>query len=190
MSRTLTTALGDALKAGTVHPIILVKIETKGPPVLVWTGRGDITFNGEVFKGIGYFGGISPIEESSDLTAFGIEFSLSGIPSNLVSLALEDIEHNRDWTIWLGAIDIDSGELIADPYELDSGLTDVPSIHDTSATSTIKLTGEKKLITLNTSRERRYTSEDQKIDFPNDKGFDFVPGLQNKSVVWGKDSPL
>ena len=31
-----------------------------------------------------------------------------------------------------------------------------------------------------------YTLEDQKIDFPNDIGFEFIPDLQDKEITWGK----
>ena len=30
------------------------------------------------------------------------------------------------------------------------------------------------------------TLEDQKIDFANDVGFEFIPDLQDKEITWGK----
>ena len=48
------------------------------------------------------------------------------------------------------------------------------------------MTAESKLIDLERSRARRYTSEDQKIDYPDDKGLDFIADLQDKAVVWGR----
>jgi len=41
------------------------------------------------------------------------------------------------------------------------------------------------LIDLERARVRRYTPEDQKINFPNDKGLDFVSDLTDKVVQWG-----
>ena len=38
---------------------------------------------------------------------------------------------------------------------------------------------------LKRSRERRYTHDDQQIDFPGDLGFEFVPKLQELNLVWG-----
>ena len=35
-------------------------------------------------------------------------------------------------------------------------------------------------------RERRYTPEDQKLDYPLDEGFSSVASLQDKQVAWGK----
>ena len=38
-------------------------------------------------------------------------------------------------------------------------------------------------------RERRYTSEDQKLDHPDDRGFEYVPALQDMPIFWGRLSP-
>jgi len=33
---------------------------------------------------------------------------------------------------------------------------------------------------------RRYTDEDQKIEHPTDKGFEFVAAIQDLELVWGR----
>lgn len=186
MARDLTTALGNALLADRVQPIILVKINTSGGDVRVWSGIGDITYSSETYTGVGNFGGISEVEENTDLGAAGISFSLSGIPSEMVAIALDQIQSNRPATVWLGALDLSTGALIADPYQLFSGFTDVPSIDEGPENSIISLTAENKLIDLDRARTRRYTSEDQQIDDPTDLGFDFVPSLQDAQITWGR----
>jgi len=67
-----------------------------------------------------------------------------------------------------------------------SGRMDTMSIKDSGDTANISLTAESRLIDLERSRERRYTSEDQKIDYPNDKGLEFIADLQNQEIVWGR----
>ena len=62
---------------------------------------------------------------------------------------------------------------------------DVMSIQESGEQATINITGESRLIDLEIARERRYTSEDQKIDFPDDKGLEFVADLQDKQIIWG-----
>jgi len=59
------------------------------------------------------------------------------------------------------------------------------NIQESGNVANVNITGESRLIDLEIARERRYTSEDQKIDFPDDKGFEFVADLQNKEIVWG-----
>lgn len=186
MARDITTALGDALQAERVQPIILAKINTAGGDFLAWSGIGDITFNSEVYTGIGTLGGISEVEENTDIGAAGITFTLSGIPSDMLAIVLSDVQQNRPATVWLGALDLSTSALIADPYQLFSGFTDVPSIDEGAETSSIALTAENKLIDLERARTRRYTTEDQQIDDATDLGFDFVPSLQDSQVVWGR----
>ena len=186
MSRSLTAGMQSALSADNVAPILLAKINTTGGDVRVWTGIGDLTFDSEVYVGIGTFGNITEIIEDADLGASGLTLSLSGIPSDMVSIAFSQIQHNRPATIWFGALDTTTGALIADPYQMFSGFTDVPVIEDNAITSVLKLTVENRMIDLNRPRTRRYTPEDQKIDFSDDEGFAFVAALQDKSIDWGK----
>ena len=63
------------------------------------------------------------------------------------------------------------------------------NIQDNGETSVISVDAESKLIDLQRPRERRYTSEDQKIDYPNDKGLDAVTWIQNQKIKWGSGSP-
>ena len=42
------------------------------------------------------------------------------------------------------------------------------------------------LIDLNRSRVRRYTNEDQQIDYPTDVGFEYVQSLQDFEIKWGR----
>ncbi len=86
MARNLHSDLNTAIQQDEVHPILLVKINTSGGDVRVWTGIGDLTFNAEVYTGTGNFLGITPVQEKTDLSALGVGFSLTGVPSDLISL--------------------------------------------------------------------------------------------------------
>lgn len=186
MSRDLTAAMQSAVQADVVRPILIVKIATAGGDVRVWSGYGDLTFNGEIYQGTGTLGGVSNIQESADLQANGITFSLSGVPSDLISTALGQMRQGMNAQMWFGALDVSTGQLIADPYELFTGFTDVPSIDEGAETATISITVENRLIDLERPRTRRYTKEDQNLDYPGDLGFDFVPSLQDKEIIWGR----
>lgn len=186
MSRDLTAAMQSAVQSDTVRPILLVKIATAGGDVRAWSGYGDLTFNGEVYQGTGTLGGVSNIQESADLQANGVTFSLSGVPSEMISLALGQMRQGMNAQIWVGALDLATGQIIADPDNPFTGFTDVPSITEGAETATISITAENRLIDLERPRTRRYTKEDQKLDYPGDLGFDFVPSLQDKELIWGR----
>ena len=50
---------------------------------------------------------------------------------------------------------------------------------------TVTLSIENKLVDLEVSKTRRYTSEYAKQRDPNDTAFDFINDLQNRQLSWG-----
>ena len=54
-----------------------------------------------------------------------------------------------------------------------------------SALSRVSVTAESLLADWDRPRVRRYNAEDQRLYYPNDKGFEFVPSLVEKQIVWG-----
>lgn len=185
MSRDMTSAMSDVMEADVVRPIIFIKAEFDSGDVLMWSGLGDLDWAGETWLGGGSLLGVEAIEESAEVKATGTRVSLSGIPSELLSIALQEDYSGRPLSIWFGATD-ESGNIIADPVLLFKGRMDVMSIQEGSEFSKIDVTVESRLIEFERARERRYTSEDQKIDYPNDKGLEFVSSIQDKQIVWGR----
>jgi hypothetical protein len=189
MSRDLTNDFSNASVANTVAPVMLMKAEFDSGDVLAWTGYGTIVYDGDSYLGVGDFGGVDKVDESADLRANGAVLTLSGIPSSLLATALGEEYQGRPITLFLGLLDLTSGALIADPYAILSGRMDVMSIQEASDTATISLTVENNLIELTRSKERRYTHEDQQIDYPGDLGLEYVAGLQEKPLNWGVPNP-
>src|SRR3546814_10063587 len=105
---------------------------------------------------------------SSDLCSSDLDV-LQGLPAKL----------------WLGAMD-SSGSVIADPYLVFEGLTDVAEIDEGGETATISISADNRLIDLERPRTRRYTQEAQQIDDATDLGFEFVPSLQDVEILFGR----
>ena len=61
---------------------------------------------------------------------------------------------------------------------------DVIEFTDTGDTADLRLSVENILITGQRTKISRYTAEQQKAKYPNDKGLDFINQLQDKSIVW------
>jgi hypothetical protein len=78
--------------------------------------------------------------------------------------------------------------VISNPIVVFSGFMDTMVINDGGETATIQVTVENRLIEFERTRVRRYTAEDQKIDFPTDKGLEFVAEMEEKEIVWGRAS--
>jgi len=183
MSRNLTTAVSNELAASELQPFFAVKLNFDGGDLRLWTGYGDITVASETYTGGGQILGISPIEETVEIAARGVNLTLNGIDSSIVSLALTENYQTRSAKIYLGVIS--SGAVVADPYLVFDGRMDVMTIEDSGETATISMSAESRLIDLERPRLRRYTSDDQKLDHPSDTGLDFVSGLQEKEIAWG-----
>ena len=188
MSRDLTSAVQAEVLKMKVKPVIFVEGQFTSGITRFWSGIGTIIWNGQTWTGVGNLGGVSPISEGTEPHADGIELSLSGIPSDLVTKALGECRPNAPVKLWFGLLD-EAEAVIADPYQSFGGRMDVPSVEEGGETSTIKLRVENRLVDFNRARERRFTHEDQQIDYPGDLGFEYVAGLQEWNGVWGKPGP-
>lgn len=188
MSRTLSTAMQAVATAEVVRPIYLVDLEFASGSIYLWSGLGDLSFNSNTYIGAGDLLSIGSVQESTELTATGAQITLGGIKQSLLALARDEPYQGRPLTIRLGAFD-ENGDLIASPVIVFSGFMDVMTISDSGETSTITVSAENKLIVFQKTAVRRYTAEDQKIEHPNDKGFEFVAKIQEKEIVWGRPSP-
>jgi len=183
MSRNLTTAVSNQLSANELQPFFAVKLNFDSGSVKLWTGYGEITVASETYTGGGQLLDISPIQETVEVAARGASIALNGIDSSLISLALNENYQTRSAKIYLGVLS--SGAVVSDPYQLFDGRMDVMTIDDNGETASIVMTAESRLIELERPKLRRYTSEDQKLNHPDDIGLDFVASLQEKEIAWG-----
>lgn len=208
MSRDLPSDLATALSTpGTVQGVLafLAKFNFDSGTIGMWTGIGDIVHDGVTYYGGGNLIGVSPYEETKELQARGMTFTLSGVASNLVEVALNEDYQSRTMKLYLGLVDITSAFALEDGsgiilteggdrivveskinsiYPLFSGLMDTMDSIDSGETATIQLSCENILSLLKRSKERRYTDQDQKSRYPTDKGLEFIAKLQDKELVW------
>lgn len=185
MTRTVTTAVNNEFTAAKLSPFFAVEMDFSDGIVRLWTGYGSITIDSNTFLAGGDILSVSSVSENAEVQANGVTITLSGLSTSLVASALTTAYQGRDLNVYVGVLD-SAGAVMADPIKVFAGKMDVMTVEDDGATANITITAESKLIDLERSRQRRYTSEDQKIDFPNDKGLDFIASLQDKSVVWGR----
>jgi len=187
MSRSLSTEMQAVATAKVVRPIYLVDLQFSSGSIYLWSGMGDLSYNSNTYLGVGDLLDIGAIKESTELVANGATVTLGGIKQSLLTLARDEPYQGRPLTIRLGAFD-ENTALISSPVILFAGFMDVMTIADAGETSVIKINAENKLITFQRKKVRRNTAEDQKIDHPNDKAFEFVSKIKEKEIFWGKSS--
>ena len=185
MSRSLTSGMQTAVTADLVRPITLVQCAFDSGNLNLWSGIGDLTVDSVDYVGAGSLLSIGEISESSELSANGITVTLSGVTSPLITKARDEDYQGRELKVLLGAMDASNG-VISDPVVIFSGFMDVMTINESGETATIQVTVENRLIEFEKTRIRRYTAEDQKIEYPNDKGLEFVAEMAEKEIVWGR----
>ena len=187
MSRSLTTGMQSAVIADLVRPITLVQCAFDSGNLNHWSGIGDLTVDSVDYVGAGSLLSIGEIAETSELSANGITVTLSGVTSPLLSKARDEDYQGRELKVLLGAMDAANG-VISDPVVVFSGFMDTMVINDGGETATIQVTVENRLIEFERTRVRRYTAEDQKIDYPTDKGLEFVAEMAEKEIIWGRNT--
>jgi hypothetical protein len=189
MARGITTAFNNAITSQVVRPLVAVELEFSTGTLRFWNGYGDLTMtaggSSNTFTGLGDLMGVSAVSESDQVEAIGATLSLTGIKSSLISAALSANYTNRNASIFLGLFDTNKS-VVADVYTLFRGKMDIMKIDEGAESSTIVLNLENRLIALDRPKERRYTHEDQQLSFSGDLGFEFVPDLQDKEIIWGK----
>jgi hypothetical protein len=181
--RSLSSGMVTEVSANQLSPILMAELNFS-TPVYLWSGYGTLTYNSIGYQGLGDFGSISSIDETTDLAARGITMQLSGVPTAYVAAALTENYQGRSCSVMLGALSPTAG-LITSPITVFSGKMDVMQFTDDGNSSIITMTAENRLVDFHRTREVRYTDEEQKTLYPADKGLEFVTSIQDKTIYWG-----
>ena len=206
MSRDLNSDLITQITSPAFRPFFAINATLDSTALRLWTGLGDLSISGETYTGVGEFLGIGDLEEASDISVKGLSLTLSGIPSDLISLALNTPYQGRELTMFFGVTDLqrvfllqengsfllletDDRIIVGDddaPAQMFRGFIDTMTIEENAESASIMVSVENRLIDLERQRVFRYTDQSQKAVHPNDKGFEFVEDLQDKTFNWGR----
>ena len=206
MSRELSPNTIENIDGDIVYPFFATELNFSSETIRMWTGQGTLVLdNGTEWFGLGQLLNISSVEETSEMAVKGATISLSGIPSELLSLALSEPYQGSVAKIYFGTFSkgsllqqsgsyillqdgskINLQESSKGLNELFSGYMDQMNIEESAETTTIELTVENKLVDLERARVGRYTSGYQKSIYTNDLGLDFIEDLQDKKISWGR----
>lgn len=205
MPRTLSTEVETASEASKLCPIALVDLVFDSGHFRMWTGWGPLRWGSEfaftddtdfsdgtawageegerIWYGAGNLGSIGAIGEATEIKAVGMELSLSGIPTEVLDIALQEEWQNRPAYVYLGVLDSE-GQLDGEPALIFFGKMDRMTMVEGREAS-IVLSCESEMIDLERSRVRRYTPDDQRAEHVGDAFCDAVAALQEVDVHWG-----
>lgn len=199
MSRDIPAALLNALSGSEIEPFYAVEFmfdprittDVNGNaftvgPFRLWTGLGEriIEVQGadQTFTGAGALLGIGGVDEVTDLSAKTLSITLSGIYSDILSIALQEPYQRRQFRLYFG----EKG--VGDVVQVFTGKMNKMTIQDSGETSDIQMSVESNLLELERSSGWRYTDENHQSRYSGDTFFSYVQTIQDQQVAWGRDS--
>ena len=224
MSRTLSGGVEVNIEDDVIYPFFAVELlfddgtfdgadgNIYDRILRLWTGFGTLNYDGNDYFGTGNLLDISAVEETVEMAARGATLTLSGVPSDVISLALTEKYQGRQAKLYFGLfqrgrleqqsstdqnqdfIKLQDGGIImlerqeTSLTEVFVGYMDQMNIEEGPEVSRVELKIENRLIDLERQRVGRFTSEYQKSIYPTDKGFDFVEGMQDLQINWGRSN--
>ena len=183
----LDSSIVNRLGADEQALFLAVKAEFDTDDIRVWTGIDDLTINSETYIGAGTLLSIGNLEENLELSSSSLNVSLSAMDNTVLNYALSENYQNRNITLFLGYVMGGTNE-VAGTITLFKGRMTNLSVADTPDGSTVTVQAESRLIDLDRPSNFRYTKESQNFLHSGDTGFNRVSSLQDKEIIWGKQS--
>lgn len=181
MSRTLTGAAQTVADAEHCPYLVFVSLDFSSGFVYVCNATHDVIWNGITWRGAGEMGEISAIEETTELKMNGINLAVSGVDPTNLSTALLDHSQGRDVQIWWAPLS--NGVPVADPVGPWKYRMDTPKI-SLGQLARVIYSAESRMADWSNPRELRYTDQDQQALFAGDKFFEFVPDMQELTILF------
>jgi len=209
MSRSIPSDLATAFVQPQVMPAILMEAIFDSGPLRLWTGYGDLNYDGDIYTGAGNLIGISQAKETQDLEAQNLVATLNGASMALIGLALNEANRTRRRPFRLymttavstsrvatedepGAVELEDGSgyillennIVTTPYRFYSGLMDHFEGDEDAVQPNLRLSIENILIIGQRAKVSRYTHEEQTRLYPGDMGLEFINRLQDAEITW------
>lgn len=182
LPETIAAIIGGA----TIRAAILAQFDFASGTERVWSGEGELTAGGYVWKGMGRYGSVDGLSTRTDMSAESLSFVLSGVDPTLVSLAQNSAHEakGRTCAVYVQFFDVDWSRLDS-PYALRSGIMDQMKYRATGPNKrSISLTAEGLFAFRGAAPFAYYTDRDQEARWSGDTFFKLIPTLLVKQITW------
>lgn len=178
--RTLSGPGLSALTGSALGMVLLVEMGLSSTIRLATCGI-DLSWGGNTWLG-GRMLGVDPIRSQGGEVQ-GLRFSLTGVPSDALALALAEQVQGKPCTVYTAVLSSDTQEILDVLLAWSGTLDQMPISHGVD-TSTVSVTAEHRGITFARPRPLRYTDTDQKRLFPGDRSMEFLVSQSNHPDIW------
>lgn len=171
VNRVIHTDTLAAIAAGGFFPIVMVSLDWPDGPVYAHSNVGDISWNGQTWRGLGHFGRISTPEEQLGIAQSTAILELVGAPDEIDDYLEADIR-GRMGEVFFGVVTERMGnQFIGEPWSDFTGYMDAMTDSITSDNGDILRT--LSIALANGPSQRKFTSvfhtdEDQRRLYPDD----------------------
>lgn len=159
-------------------PIILLVEMLFSPAVRVATSAVHIDWNGHTWLGAGPLGAVEPVRDSAG-DAQGLRFTLSGVPTENIALALGESARNKACRVYLALLNPDT-HAIEDVSTLGLFVLDQLSI----AGATIGVSAYSLARVFARPKPLRYTDNDQQRVSAGDRALEFLVSQSTHQDIW------
>ena len=188
MARQLSSTINTAVAQEVVETAFLIHLGFDAGTEYLWSGSGDISWNGHTYLGAGEIGQLSGVTEGEDMRADVMTLTLNHIPTSTLADLITEITTNdpvgRPWSMHLASM---ADGVITASQEITSGFMGAVSMRDGAVGGiTIELVNEA--ILLDRTHVVRMDNDSQQSLFAGDLGCQFVTDLDD-DIIWGKAPP-
>lgn len=184
MSRAFQSETAAAFASPHVSPITFVSMAFSSGIVYVHNGIGSYTWGSQEWQGVGDLGGVSQLEEGSDVSPYGVTLTLSALDATMAGVALTEDYYMRDVFIYIGALSVDD-ELLNEPLQMWAGHMDVMKMSvGAEGGDSIIVQCESELAAFDRSSGLKFTTQALQANYAGDLFFDFLPKIAGAKIRW------
>ena len=175
------TAPSQALLGGAYSLACLVEMRFPGSTTYLATCRDNLEWNGHVYSG-GRQGAIDQISDQGGQVV-GLQFTLSGVPSDYIAIALGEHIQGSPVFISLALMHPDT-EAILDVLPLWTGTLDQMPISESGGSASISVTAEHIGLTFARPKGVLYSDAVQQALYPGDRCLEYLSAQAAHQDIW------
>lgn len=186
---TVLTTLGLKQSIRQGWPLaMLVYIDHPDGEIRLWTGIGDLKWDGNTYEGIGRFGGIKNIGGAKELRVRQLTFELRGVPADATKHLNKDIR-NRASQAWIAGMDKRGQHLNGEPWKVVDGKADYHEFPvEDDGTVTVQMMVTEPVWSIERAQNLAFTPEWINERFRDGgnriTGLDLISTLANRQESW------
>lgn len=185
MSRELSTVFASAITGSKLTVANAVEFDFGGSTgtVRFYTGIGTMVIDGKEYLGTGNIGSITSYTEDNKLGVNNMTFTLSGVPSDVLAIALNEQCRGKPCRMYMVLFN-EAGNILSSQICF-TGRMDQMIVKEAGDNSSISITAESQVIDFNRPRLTRWTYNQRKD--ASDEGLKYISKVSTLVIPWGSE---